>query len=264
MFRQLLNRTTIRTILIGFLLVPSMLLLCACSTDNSAASEYEKTIEESTQKLEKYTHNIDTRIETIEQSLTVIQSELIKENVVIQAEDIVQEEPSAQTAFDVWIDAEMKETERYKYELIMDGFINADDEIARGWIDDGTAKFIKLIKGDSVSEEATAKELISIYRSFYDNIGSSNYSIQSFFCVDECGHSVNTGLYNFLRAIDELETEKFGGADIVFIENGKVVGWDFSSVGGDAAIAEALCISEELVLVLQHAAIDAGFVVSFD
>ena len=47
-------------------------------------------------------------------------------------------------------------------------------------------------------------------------------------------------------------------------KKGNIISFDFSVVGGDQAIADALGISEELVQIMLRAADDAGFVVSLD
>lgn len=166
--------------------------------------------------------------------------------------------------FMAWLDQENRSSERDMYESIINGFVYVDDEIERGWLDEGSIRFLSLLKGSAVSEQATAQDLIKIYKSLDYKIRDSSYSIRDFFCIDDYGNSTNTGIYNFLETIDQLETQKFDGKDIVFVDfDGNVTGWDFDAVGGDAKIAEVLGISSELVLIIMHAAVDAGFDVSF-
>lgn len=244
-----------------------MFLFSSCEQTVSPNCEYGKAIEENTQHLDEYTQSIDKRVESIEQALTVIQEEITREDVIVDipvTETDQVESPAPLSAFDTWIAEELANPERHKYEVIIEGFVNSDDEIARGWIDEGTVSFLKLIKGDTVSEADLEERPVAIYRSLNEKIGSSSYCIRDFFCVDEYGFSVSTGIYNFLRAVNELEAEKFGGNDIVFIENGKVTGWDFDAAGGDDVIANALGISKELVNIFMYAAMDTGFKVNMN
>lgn len=185
------------------------------------------------------------------------------ESAPVSTEDI--EQNTNAPLFAAWAEAEKAYSERYMYETIIEGLFNSDDEMERGWIDDGTEQLIRLIKGSSVPDDASAKELIALYRGMDKNIEHTDYCIRDFFTVDEYNQSINTGIYNFLDCINQLEKYKFNGKDVVFTnDNGGITGWDFSAAGGDAEIAKALGVSEELVLIIQHAAIDAGFSVTFE
>lgn len=169
------------------------------------------------------------------------------------------------SAYQLWQRTESAGSQRDMYESMIEGLENVDDEISRGWLDDGTIEFLRLIKGDTLSATATTKDLKAAYESLDDTIKNTTYSIRDFFTVDEDGNSTNTGVYNFLDAIGQLEEEKFGGKDVVKRDDdGNIIGFDFKIVGGDEAIADALGISEELVQIMVRAADDAGFVVSMD
>ena len=169
------------------------------------------------------------------------------------------------SAYQSWQRAESAGSQRDMYEGMIEGFENIDDEISRGWLDDGTIEFLRLIKGENLSATATTKQLKEAYKSLDDTIKNTTYSVRDFFTVDEDGNSTNTGVYNFLDAIGQLEEEEFGGKDVVKRDkNGNIIGFDFKIVGGDEAIADALGISEELVQIMVRAADDAGFVVSMD
>lgn len=169
------------------------------------------------------------------------------------------------SSYQSWQRAESAGSQRDMYEGMIEGFENVDDEISRGWLDDGTIEFLRLIKGENLSATATTKQLKEAYNSLDDTIKNTTYSIRDFFTVDEDGNSTNTGVYNFLDAIGQLEEEKFGGKDVVKRDkDGNIIAFDFKIAGGDEAIADALGISEELVQIMVRAADDAGFVVSMD
>ena len=169
------------------------------------------------------------------------------------------------SAYQTWQLAESSGSQRDMYESMIEGLENVDDEISRGWLDDGTIEFLRLIKGDTLSATATTKELEKAYESLDDTIKDTTYSVRDFFTVDEDGNSTNTGVYNFLDAVGQLEEEKFGGKDVVKRDkDGNVIAFDFQVAGGDKAVADALGISEELVQIMVRAADDAGFVVSMD
>ena len=154
---------------------------------------------------------------------------------------------------------------REMYEEIIAAFIEIDDELSRGWFDKDAQNFVKLIKGDNVPTDATATDLIKMYRGFDDTIQHTKYSIRDFFTVTDSYDSTNAGLYNFLEAIDQLESKKLNGKDVVTINsNGNVTGWDFDIVGGDEVIADALGVSVEFIDIMMHTASDAGFTVTFD
>ena len=175
------------------------------------------------------------------------------------------------SAYNAWLSAEESGQERDMYEQIIEGFENIGDEISRGWYDDGTIKFLELMTGKTDLAGESASELKKIWKNLDKNIENTSYSVKDFFTVDDDGNSTSTGVYNFLRAIQELESHKdvFKDVkgdikDLVEIKDGKVVGFNFDIVGGDEAIAEALGISEELVQIMLRAADDAGFVVTLD
>ena len=169
------------------------------------------------------------------------------------------------SAYQTWQRAESAGSQRDMYESMIEGLENVDDEISRGWLDDGTIEFLRLIKGDTLSATATTKELKDAYKSLDDTIKDTTYSVRDFFTVDEDGNSTNDGVYNFLDAIGQLEEEKFGGKDVVKRDKNETpIAFDFQIAGGDKAIADALGISEELVQIMVRAADDVGFVVSMD
>lgn len=180
------------------------------------------------------------------------------------------------SAYNQWQSAESAGQERDMYEGIISGFENVKDEISRGWIDDGTTEFLELLTGKTDLAGKSGKELKKIYDSLDDTIKNTTYSVRDFFTVDEDGNSTNTGVYNFLDAIGQLEEEKFSGKDVVKRDkSGNIIGFDFELVAkkdekgnviknGDQVIAEALGISEELVQIMVRASDDAGFVVNLE
>ena len=180
------------------------------------------------------------------------------------------------SAYNAWQSAESAGSERDMYEGIIEGFETVGDEISRGWMDDGTIKFLELLTGKTDLAGKSGKELKEIYDDLDDTIKNTTYSVSDFFTVDEDGNSTNTGVYNFLDAIGQLEEEKFGGKDVVKRDgDGNIIGFDFELVAkkdkngnviknGDQVIADALGISEELVQIMVRAADDAGFVVNLE
>ena len=151
------------------------------------------------------------------------------------------------------------------YEAITYGLEHIDSELSCGWLDSGSIELLKLIKGNAISADASWDELYDAYLSLDDKIKDSNYSIRDFFCTNQYGDVVNDGVYNFLETIDHLENAYFNGKDVVVIDDeGGGLSFNFSLAGGDAAIADALGISEELVTIILHAAVDIGFNVNFE
>lgn len=200
------------------------------------------------------------------------------EGQIAANEELISQYKGLFSAFQEWQRAESTGSERNMYETILGGFETVGDEISRGWVDDGTREFLELLKGDTativdgngVAKEinlatASAKELKQVWKGLDKDIKHTSYSVRDFFTVDDEGNSTSQGVYNFLDAIGQMEEESFGGKDVVKRDGkGNIIGFDFQIVGGDKAIAEALGISEELVQIMKRAAIDAGFVVTFD
>ena len=169
------------------------------------------------------------------------------------------------SAYNEWLSVEESGQERDMYENILEGFENIDDEISRGWLDDGTIEFLELLTGRTDLATLSAKQLKEVYKGLDTNIKNTTHSIRDFFTVDEDGNSTSRGVYNFLDAIGQLEEEEFGGKDIVKRnKDGKVIGFDIELADGEKAIADALGISEELVQIMLRAADDAGFVVNLE
>lgn len=185
------------------------------------------------------------------------------------------------SAYNAWQSAESAGSERDMYEGIISGFETVEDEIKRGWFDDGSIEFLELLTGKTDLAGKSGKQLKEIYDSLDDTIKNTTYSVRDFFTVDEDGNSTNTGVYNFLDAVHQLEkTDKFKNIEgIEYLsekdENGNIIGFNFELVAekdehgnviknGDQVIAEALGISEELVQIMIRASDDAGFVVNLE
>ncbi len=166
------------------------------------------------------------------------------------------------SAYNEWLAAEEAGQERDMYEQIIEGFETVGDEISRGWMDDGSIKFLELLTGQTNLASKSGAELLEIYNGLSNKIGNSKYSIRDFFTVDDDGNSTNAGVYNFLETVETFE-DKLG--DVIKRDgDGNIIGFDFEVAGGDEAVAEALGISEELVQIMVRAADDAGFVVTLD
>ena len=180
------------------------------------------------------------------------------EEQIAASEELISQYKGVFSAYQEWQRMESSGQERDMYEGLIKGFENVDDEISRGWLDDGTIEFLELLTGKDLSV-APIEELKNAYAGLDEQIGNSKYSIRDFFTVDEDGNSTNTGVYNFLETIEN----EIDGV-INRNQNGKIVGFNFEVAGGNEAIAKALGISEELVEIMVRASDDAGFVVDVD
>lgn len=168
------------------------------------------------------------------------------------------------SAYNEWQMAESAGNQRDMYESVINGFKNVEDELSRGWVDEGTIQFIEMLSGKDLTS-GNVDEIRSAWEGLGKTIEHTTYSAKDFFTVNEDGQSTSDGVYNFLDAVGQLEEEAFGGKDVVQRDgNGNIIGFDFQLVGGDEAIAEALGVSEELVDIMVRASDDAGFVVSMD
>lgn len=168
------------------------------------------------------------------------------------------------SAYNEWQMAESAGNQRDMYESVINGFKTVEDELSRGWVDEGTIQFIEMLSGKDLTS-GNVDEIRSAWEGLGKTIEHTTYSAKDFFTVNKDGQSTSDGVYNFLDAVGQLEEEAFGGKDVVQRDgNGNIIGFDFQLVGGDEAIAEALGVSEELVDIMVRASDDAGFVVSMD
>lgn len=176
------------------------------------------------------------------------------------------------SAYNDWLAAEEAGQERDMYEKLIEGFENIDDEISRGWLDDGTIEFLELLSGKDLTT-APIDELKQAYKDLDKTISKSGYSVRDFFTVNEDGDSTNTGVYNFLETVEDFESKL--GDVIKRNKDGRIVGFNFEIAAqkdehgnviknGDQVIAEALGISEELVQIMLRASDDAGFVINLE
>ena len=176
-------------------------------------------------------------------------------------EELISQYKGVFSAYQEWQRIEASGQERDMYESLIKGFENIDDEIARGWLDDGTVEYLELLTGKDLST-APIKDLKAAYNDLDKTISKSGYSIRDFFTVNEDGESTNTGVYNFLETIEDFESKL--GDVITRDKNNRIVGYNFEVAGGNEAIAKTLGISEELVEIMVRASDDAGFVVDVD
>lgn len=168
------------------------------------------------------------------------------------------------SAYNEWQMAESAGNQRDMYESVINGFKTVEDELSRGWVDEGTIQFIEMLSGKDLTS-GNVDEIRSAWEGLGQTIKDTTYSVKDFFTVNEDGQSTSDGVYNFLDAVGQLEEEAFGGKDVVQRDSdGNIIGFDFQLVGGDEAIAEALGVSEELVDIMVRASDDAGFVISMD
>ena len=186
------------------------------------------------------------------------------ESQINETEQLMYQYRGLCSAYNEWQAAESAGSQRDMYESIITGFETVEDELSRGWLDDGTIEFLELLTGQDLST-ASVEECMAAWNGLGQTIAHTTYTAKDFFTTNEDGESTNDGVYNFLDAIGQMEEEMFGGLDVVKRDGqGNIIGFDFSIVGGDKAIAEALGVSEELVQIMVRAADDAGFVVSMD
>lgn len=251
--------------------------------NKAAISEFEQTLasqklSETDDKLETLKNRYDELTEKIENCTDASEKAHLyseQQKIVRKINDLAtltSQYEGLTSAYNAWQNAESAGKERDMYENVIEGFENVGDEISRGWYDDGTIKFLELITGQTDLASKSASELKEIWNSLDDTIKDTSYSVKDFFTTDGKGNSTSTGAYNFLRAVEELG--KNGGLKalegkniddlIVRNDKGNIVEFDFSVVGGDKAVADALGISEEMVQIIQRTLDDAGFVVTLD
>ena len=234
---------------------------------NQKLTEVNGQLEEMQRAYDQLGEDIRNCTDPVEKAKLFSDRQLLAQRIS-EAAELASQYEGLTSAYNDWLAAEESGQERDMYEKIIEGFENIDDEISRGWYDDATIEFLELLSGKDLTG-ASITELKKTYKDLGKEVKNTGYTVRDFFTVNEDGDSTNTGVYNFLRAVETLEKDKaFKNLEniqnLVQRKDGKIVGFDFQVVGGDEAIAEALGISEELVQIILRAADDAGFVVSLD
>ena len=237
--------------------------------------EYEKFSEELTNgklreasdALQTYREGLDVLDDKIQEARMsgaenidelISQREQLRQNITATAQYASQLQ-GLTSAYKEWQDAESAGSDRDMYESVLSGFKSVEDEISRGWLDDASKEFIELLSFDGESF-SSIDDYINRWNQLGQAIDGTTYSVRDFFTVNKDGESTNQGVYNFLDAVDQLNDERF---KIERDENGIITSFDFG-VNGDAAVAEALGVSEELVDIILRASEDAGFVINLD
>ena len=164
------------------------------------------------------------------------------------------------SAYNKWQNAQSSGGERDMYEGVLSGKAEMDEEISRGWIDDGTRAYLELLSGQDLST-APYEKVLEVYKQLNKEIGNSGYNVFDFFTQDENGNSTTEGIFNFFDAV--MAKQKELGENWITIGKDGSYSFDFG-VNGDKAIAEAMGISEELVQIILRAARDAGFDINLD
>lgn len=165
------------------------------------------------------------------------------------------------SAYKQWQDTESAGNDRDMYESIGSAFEGIQDEINRGWWDDGTREYLELMTGRDLST-ANIDDMRDAYAQLDKQIGQTGYSIRDFFTQTEDGTFDTNGIYNFLEAAESFE-QQLGYDFVKRNESGEIAGFEFS-VDGKKALADAMGISEELIDIIARASEDAGFVVNMD
>lgn len=235
---------------------------------NQKLTEVNGQLEEMQRAYDQLGEDIRSCTDPVEKAKLFSDRQLLAQRIS-EAAELASQYEGLTSAYNDWLAAEESGQERDMYEKIIEGFENIDDEISRGWYDDATIEFLELLSGKDLTG-APISELKQTYKDLGKEIKNTGYTVRDFFTTNEDGDSTNTGVYNFLRAVETLETDK-AFKNLEDIQNlvkrndeNKIIGFDFRVAGGDEAIAEALGISEELVQIILRAADDAGFVISLD
>ena len=175
------------------------------------------------------------------------------------------------SAYKQWQDTESAGNDRDMYESVLSGFETIDDEISRGWLDDGTREYLELLTGKDLST-ANIDQMVDAYNQLNKAIGDTGYTIRDFFTVNEDGASTNQGIYNYLEMLDKLEGQTVTLADgtqhalddlVQRNESGQIVGFDIS-VEDQEAIEKLTGFGVEAQDILIRASEDAGFVVNME
>lgn len=175
------------------------------------------------------------------------------------------------SAYKQWQDVESAGNDRDMYESVLSGFETIDDEISRGWLDDGTREYLELLTGKDLST-ANIDQMVDAYNQLNKAIGDTGYTIRDFFTVNEEGASTNQGIYNYLEMLDKLEGQTVTLADgtqhalddlVQRNDSGQIVGFDIS-VEDQEAIEKLTGFGIEAQDILIRASEDAGFVVNME
>lgn len=223
--------------------------------------EIDKTLETLTGEYDKLTKEINDCTDASKLSDLYAERDTVLDKINDVA-SLASQYKGLTSAYNEWQSAQSAGQDRDMYESIISGKKDIEDEMSRGWLDDAAVEYLELLSGKELSTAGIDAQ-IAAYKELDNTIQGSKYSIWDFFTKDEDGNATSDGVYNFFEAVKAASDET-----AAYLKDGKYhlnfEGFEHNGKTGDAAIAEILGTSEELVQIMLKAAEDAGFVVNIN
>ena len=247
---------------------------------NELEKEYEKQVksklddklDDLKEKYNKLTNEINECIDAND-NLGAKELYAKRDNIVDQINDVAtlaSQYEGLTSAYRKWEDSQSNGDERDMYSGIIAGKEELEEEMSRGWLDEGSVAYLELLSGKDLST-ATLQEMLDLYKGFNKEIAKSGHNVWDFFTYDEDGKETSEGIYNFFDTLIAKQEElkragkwEYGDTEWVSKDKDGNYAFDFSVAGGDKAVADALGVSEELVQIVLRAAKDAQFVVNLE
>lgn len=170
------------------------------------------------------------------------------------AEQLRAEYTALTSAYNQFLAAQSAGDRRDPFENTAGSFESVKKLIDQGWTTDPEVeKFLNLMYG----KENRSGDNVSDFEKLYEKIEGADYSISDFFTKDADGNITSDGLFNFLDAVNQLDSS------LVQVSEDGEYAFDFS---GDnlQRVSDLTGLSVEAIQLLETAMQDAGFDVWFD
>lgn len=223
---------------------------------NTNADKMKEKLSTLSKKYNELTKQIDNASSVGERASLVAERDGVKEKID-EISTLAAQYDGVTSAYNRWIAAQEGTDNREGYTSIATSRKDIEEELSRGWLDEGTKRYIDLLSFDDLAD-ATYDEYIKAYNHFSEKIGNTGYSINDFFTLDEDGKETTDGIYNFFEAVNTEFGEGFAKLNdndewIVDLSDGKL-----------DQVAEKFGMSAEAVTLLIQAYEDAGGKVNWD
>lgn len=105
-------------------------------------------------------------------------------------------------AYQRWIDAQNTPEDYEGYEKIATSREDIEDEISRGFLSNSTKEYIDLLSGKDLVG-GTIDDYYNAWKKLDNKVGSTDYSINDFFTVNDDGDITSTGIDRFFKGIQQ-------------------------------------------------------------
>lgn len=161
-------------------------------------------------------------------------------------------------AYQRWINAQSVSEDYEGYGAVAQGRKTVEDELKRGFLGNASKEYIDLLSGEDLVGKSV-DDYIAAWEKLDNKVGSTSYSINDFFTLDDDGNITSEGIENFFDGIQN----DFEGSVAKFNEKSGEWEYDFSHENLQK-IQNEWGMGIEAIGLLLEAAAAAGYDVDWD